>query len=158
MTSRGPLSQKALRLAPQASSGGLADDMPEELVVERGNPWPVPVDLPASLEPLYKEITASLDKTGLLTPADVPALVLCLLSYQAAIEANREVRASGYSVTDDQGRVRMNPAVTAFNTASRQYLALANSLGMTVASRIRWVISAYEAQQDKQQTNPFAGG
>lgn len=157
MTSRGPLSADALRLAPQASSGQLSGDMPEELTVERGNPWPVPADLPASLEPLYKEITASLDKTGLLTPADIPALVLTLLAYQQAIEANREVRIQGYQVTDSRGNVRINPAVTAFNTATRQYLALANSLGMTVASRIRWVISAYEAQQEKQQ-NPFAGG
>lgn len=156
MTSRGPMSQKALRLAPAASTGELADDMPEELTVERGNPWPTPTDLPASLEPLYKEITASLDRTGLLTPADIPALVLCLLAYQAAIEANRAVRIEGHSVTDKKGNVRINPAVTAFNTATKQYLSLANSLGMTVASRIRWVISAYEAQQEKER-NPFSG-
>lgn len=90
------------------------------------------------LSALWDDVVGVLDKAGLISPSDAPALELALRHFLAARAASDQLLAEGPVEEDRKNERRMkNPAEVVFRSESIAFLEYAKQLGMTFASRAR---------------------
>ena len=91
----------------------------------------------SALSAAWDLIVPGLDSAGLVSKADLPALVLALMHYTAAVTAYGRI--GNEIVIEDAAHsgVKKNPAEAVFRLESDQFLRFAQQLGMTFVSRAR---------------------
>jgi len=103
---------------------------------------------------LWDQMVPLLDRAGLMTAADGPAVELALRHFLAARRASDAMMELDIAVEDQRnGGSRKNPAGVEFRAQSEMFLQYVKQLGMSFASRAR-----IPAQKDAQgdNGNPFA--
>lgn len=108
-----------------------------------------------TLSAMWDEVVEPLDKAGLISAVDGPALELCLRHFQCARSASVELMGSTNTLRDKKNdRDMKNPSEVIFRSQSEMFLKYAQQLGMTFVSRAR----TPAAKKDDADDNPFAPG
>ena len=141
--------------------------VPTALKVVRGNPGkrPLPENEPtpeAGAEPPdwlseaalahWPVVSAQLEKAGVLTEMDAPALALYCEAFARWQEAQAGIAKHGLVVPGQKGQLAQSPYVVVANAAMQQMMKLLAEFGMTPSSRSR-VTTA----KPKEKPNAFAG-
>lgn len=149
MGARGPLKLAGhLKAVPDATVGTAAADAPATAPAK-----PQAVKDDQVLSGLWDEIVPEVDRAGLLSPADGPAVELCLRHFRAARSASDELAGGTATVWDQKNeRPMKNPAEVVFRSESLAFLEYAKQLGMTFVSRARTPSAREDADGEP---NPF---
>lgn len=137
MGSRGPLRLVTAEVtAEEALKGSAQMDVP---AASRKLYIPARVRESESLSALWNEVVPPLEKAGLLTALDVPALEVAIRHYRAFIALDEEWFDDGQEGTIEQsdGKTVKNPIETAYRAQSSMFLEYCKQLGMTFQSRAR---------------------
>lgn len=150
MGARGPLKLAGhLKAVPSPAAGTAAADAPAEAPLK-----PAAVSDDQALSDLWDAIVPEVDRAGLLTPADGPAVEMCLRHFRAARAASDELAAATATVWDHKNeRPMKNPAEVVFRSESLAFLEYAKQLGMTFVSRARTPSSKGDVDGE---ANPFS--
>ncbi|WP_166649264.1 P27 family phage terminase small subunit [Naumannella halotolerans] len=126
--------------------GSAAADVPPTAPVK-----PEDVEIDPGLSELWDEVVPELDKAGLVTSSDGPAIEMCL---RHMIMARRAFRQVDDVMVDDpaHGGQKKHPAEAVFRLESAAFLEYAKQLGMTFMSRAR----TPSQRGDADGENPFA--
>ncbi len=109
-----------------------------------------------ALSELWDLVVPQLDATGLVSPADGPAIELALRHFLIARVAADELTKGdepSVTMTDRDGDVRKHPSEAVFRAESEMFLKYANALGMTFVSRAR---TPAARGGDDGEGNPFS--
>lgn len=133
MGTRGPLKlARGLEAVPAATEGTAAADVPA-LAPDK----PAIVANDPDLSAAWDLIVPELDRAGLVSPADLPSIVLALSHYVIATRAYREIGPEVAVADLNHGGVKKHPAEAVLRAESEQFLKYAAQLGMTFVSRAR---------------------
>lgn len=114
---------------------------------------PAPVSEDPELSALWDSIVPELDRAGLVSPSDGPAVEMAIRHFRAARVASDELAGGPVKMRDEKnGRDMKNPAEVVFRSESEMFLKYATQLGMTFVSRAR----TPAARGDGDDVNPFA--
>lgn len=109
------------------------------------------------LNQLWDEVVPQLDKSGLLSPADVMSVEMAMRHFLAARQAHEEMQEDGamINVNDERPELgrKKNPAEQVFRYQSEAFMEYAKQLGMTFAARARTPMARDE---EGGGGNPFA--
>lgn len=156
MGSRGPLRLvSATQTAEEALRGTAQQDVPAEARVLYK---PARVKESESLSALWDEIVPGLNRAGLLTAADVPALEVAIRHFRAFIALDEEWFNDQFeSVIEDQNgqgsTTKKNPLETAHRSQSAIFMDYCKQLGMTFTSRAR--TQGRDSDSSSGDENPF---
>ena len=140
-----------LKPVGEAMAGTAAADVPALAPLK-----PDEVATDEVLSGLWDLIVPQLDEAGLVSPADGPAVELCIRHFRAARAASDELAQGQATVWDDKnGRPMKNPAEVVFRSESLAFLEFAKQLGMTFVARARTPAASKGADDGG---NPFASG
>lgn len=150
MGARGPLKLAGhLKAVPTPAEGTAAADAPPQAPAK-----PKAVAEDDVLSELWDVIVPEVDRAGLLSPADGPAVEMCLRHFRAARSASDELAAGSATVWDAKNERSMkNPAEVVFRSESLAFLEYAKQLGMTFVSRARTPSAKGDVDGE---ANPFA--
>lgn len=98
----------------------------------------------------WKRIAPLLLKNKLLTDADVSALGAYCQSYHRWIQAEKDVRAKGFTTVTSNGNVIQRPEVGIANKAMDQMIKYAKEFGLTPSSR-----RDLHIDNPEEEKNPF---
>lgn len=116
-----------------AVRGTAAANMPAQAPAK-----PAAVEANEDLSALWDDVVGVLNKAGLVSPSDAPAIELALRHFLAARAASDQLLAEGPVEEDRKNERRMkNPAEVVYRSESLAFLEYAKQLGMTFASRAR---------------------
>lgn len=147
MGSRGKLRLAHVGVAPD-QTGTAAAEVPAQAPEK-----PEDVELDPGLSKLWDQIVPELDRAGLVTVSDGPAVEMALRHFQMSRQAYRQV--GGDVMIEDKAHsgTKKNPAEAVFRAESEMFLKYAQQLGMTFVSRARTPAKG----ADDGGENPFAG-
>lgn len=94
-----------------------------------------PAGLPKESQKLWRQLAPELERLGLLTAADLPALLMTCVSGGLAIEAAKMIRSEGLFRRDENGVQRKHPAAQVFRDAAAGYFKQAAKFGLTPVDR-----------------------
>jgi P27 family predicted phage terminase small subunit len=104
--------------------------------------------LPRDGQRLWRVIAPMLDRLGVLTEADVPALEMLCLHYAVVRMAWEELERDGSVVAEGvMGGIKKHPAVSVLRENSLAFRAYLTEFGMTPSSRVR--VKAGDGEKDK---------
>lgn len=152
MGARGPLKLPShLSAVPDGAEGSVSETA-ASLVPALAPLKPEDVENEPELNELWDVMVPELDKAGLVSVCDGPAVEMCL---RHMIVARRAFRALGDEIVVPSGKedVKKNPAEAVFRTESAMFLQYAQQLGMTFVARAR----TPAAKGDDGGENPFVG-
>ena len=144
MGARGPL--RLVKDVPVVT-GTAAADLPT-----RAPDKPSAVREDETLSALWDDLMPTLNRSGLVSPADALTLELALRHFVTARRAHDSI---GFEVVVDSDAdvVKKNPAEAVFRLESDMFLRYAQQLGMTFVSRAR---TPGKEASDGGNENPFA--
>ncbi len=99
---------------------------------------------------MWKTVCPHLCKQKVLAVTDLHNLEAFCSAYDRWRQAEREVAESGITLSDADGRVQKNPAVTVINESMRQMSSFGAMLGLDPAARGRLIGAA------GSKSNPFS--
>jgi P27 family predicted phage terminase small subunit len=105
-----------------------------------------------ALSELWDQLVPELDKMGMLSPADGPAIELALRHFLLARVAAGQITEDVTVVDHGHGGVKKHPAEAVFRAESQMFLAYAAQLGLTFVARAR--TPAAKGREDGEG-NPF---
>lgn len=98
----------------------------------------------------WKRIIPVLTKVRMLTEADLAAIAVYCQAYGRWVEAEKLVKAKGFTTVTDKGNVIQRPEVGIANTAMRDIVSFAKEFGMTPSSR-----SNIKVEESINKDEPF---
>lgn len=115
--------------------------------LERARP-PAPEHLSDRARAAWQQVSALLDRMGVLTQADALALELLCEAWADLLSAREELVRSGETYTTATGSVRAHPSVAIRNDASRRVQSLLAEFGMTPSSRSKVISKGLDEEDD----------
>lgn len=111
------------------------------LNTQEPKPRPIPPKMPRGVLPkegrrLWRELVPKLEKLGVVTEVDGPALVMLCLHYAFAVQAGRQLRQEGITIQDRDVR-RKHPALQILRDHSAAWRQYAEQFGLTPSARSR---------------------
>ncbi len=96
---------------------------------------PTPPGISKESQKLWKELAPELQRLGLLSTVDVPALIMTVVAGGVAMEAAKALRQQGLTRLDENKVERKNPHFQLFRDAAANYYRWASRFGLTPADR-----------------------
>lgn len=93
--------------------------------------------LPPEARKLWREVVPKLERLGVVTEVDGPALLLMCLHYAMAVRAARTLKDAGITVRDTNGVERKHPALQILRDNSSAWRQYAEQFGLTPSARSR---------------------
>ena len=100
----------------------------------------------------WKRIVPLLQKNKLLTDADITMLAAYCQAYGRFVEAEKLIRANGYTTLTDKGNVIQRPEVGIANKAMEEMLKFGREFGLTPSSRTQLHVENPDAAEDPFMT------
>jgi P27 family predicted phage terminase small subunit len=122
-------------------------------------PGPLKAIPPATLDPVaraeWNRIAPMLERMGVLTEADGPALAMYCEAFARAAAAERSIQKQGLMVMTGLGGMKVNPHFAVAERARALMLKVMGEFGMTPSSRSR---IAVETPGEVNQLDAFLAG
>lgn len=96
---------------------------------------PTPPGIPKEAQKIWRELAPELNRLGLVTAVDVPALIMACVAGGIAIEAAKALRRDGLTRFDENKVERKNPHFQLFRDAAANYYRMGGRFGLTPADR-----------------------
>ncbi|QNJ58057.1 terminase small subunit [Gordonia phage Bunnybear] len=120
--------------APGRDSGGRK--VPKSPEFRRIPPRP-PTWMSREAKAEWKRVVPGLTRLGLLKEEDRAALTVYCETWATYVDAIRDVRRNGLSITTETGAVKRNPAVVAASEAAGQLRGMAQEFGLTPSAELK---------------------
>lgn len=133
--------------APGKDSGGR--DVPTPPAFKRIPPNP-PSWMSKEAKAEWKRVVPELARLELLKPVDRAALTVYCETWATWVDAIREVRRTGMSITTETGATKRNPAISAAIESANQLRGMAQEFGLTPSSEAKLGLLARHGDLDKE--------
>lgn len=127
--------------APKPVELKILEGNPGKRPLPTNNPKPQPLapKIPYGLLPLarkfWKAHAPKLERLGILTEVDGPAMAMMATHWAIAFEASKQIKADGLTAEDQNGKLRKHPLLQVVRDNSTAFRLFAAEFGLTPSSR-----------------------